>query len=152
MRSRFPGFATVRVVCSLCGWQRILGPNGTNGEVRALIRVEPARHPRGGCNVVWSEVVIVPGSLSRPYSTPHDPRYRDLEYDWDHRFPRRQPEEAMRRYHEMVEGRPCPRCRRDGGLSVEHYRERPDGLSRHTFSFGGLRVSAPRKPRHSPER
>jgi hypothetical protein len=57
MRSRFPGFATVRAVCCRCGWYRILGCTGTNGVARAIIRVERAR--RAGNRLIPARIAQI---------------------------------------------------------------------------------------------
>lgn len=128
MRTRFPGFATVRAVCYGCGWYRILGYTGTNGDVRALIRVEPSR---SSCNVLWSKVITVPADqeiadLAREY-----PQYHDLLWEWDWRRGKSEPLEARRPYRDMVKDRACPRCKRVGGVYLEVYAEYPKGGSYH---------------------
>jgi len=128
MRSRFPGFATVRAVCYHCGWYRILGPTGTNGVTRALIRVERARD---ACNVLWAKIVTVPADQDSSDLEARYSNYRDLEHEWDFRRPGRAFIEAKRPYWELVKDQPCPRCKGRGAVYLEIYREQPHGGSWH---------------------
>ena len=127
-RSRFPGFATVRVVCYLCGWYRILGYTGVNADIRALIRVERARSP---CNVLWAKVVEIPADRGYAEVRRDYPQYRDLQYEWDHKRHTEESIEARLPYWDQVKGQACPRCKRTGGVSLEVYKELPQGRSSH---------------------
>src|SRR5688572_14618716 len=79
MRSRFPGFATVRIACSLCGWFRILGPVGSNGVTRALIRL---RSDPAECNVVHSDVMEMAVDDVAKQGAATSAGYRDLAQEW----------------------------------------------------------------------
>jgi hypothetical protein len=128
MKTRFPGFATVRAVCYACGWYRIIGYSGANGVDRAIIRVERDRSP---CNVLWAKVVIVPAELDPAELAARYPKYRDLEYEWDYRRPHPVSIEAKRPYRDLVKDQPCPRCKRTRGVYLEVYREVSEGRSWH---------------------
>ncbi len=125
-RSRLPGFATVRAVCYGCGWYRILGPTGTDGVTRALIRVERARNP---CNVLWTRVMTVPAKQPPSDLASRFPNYRDLEHEWHYRRPARERIEAHRPYWELVKDQPCPRCKRPAPSTLDVYRETSSGVS-----------------------
>jgi hypothetical protein len=126
MRSRRTGFAAVRAVCYGCGWYRILGPTGTDGVTRALIRVERAR---SSCNVLWARVITVPAEQPVSDLASRFPNYRDLEHEWDYHRPNRELIEAHRPYWELVKDQPCPRCKRVGAVYLEVYRETSSGVS-----------------------
>jgi hypothetical protein len=129
MRSKFPGFATVRVVCYRCGWYRILGYTGRNGPVRALIRVERAR---SACNVLWAKVITVPADQDLRDLAQRYPHYRDLMDEWADKQGWEAVLAAKQPYRELVQDRNCPRCRRVGGVSLEVYWEMvPEGYSVH---------------------
>jgi hypothetical protein len=116
MRSRFPGFATVRVVCAQCGWYRILGHTGSNGTVRAFIRLASDPAP---CNVVWSKVIEVPTGGVPETSVVRGRGYRDLAEEWHWRRPDMEVSAAIRSYKPLVQGRACPRCKRIGGVRLD---------------------------------
>src|SRR5689334_3646122 len=79
MRSRFPGFATVRIACGLCGWFRILGHTGSNGKVRALIRLTP---DPATCNVLGARVREVAAEDREAEGRLGTTGYRDLATAW----------------------------------------------------------------------
>jgi hypothetical protein len=116
MRSRFPGFATVRVACSLCGWFRVLGHTGSNGTVRAFIRLAP---DPTSCNVVWSRVIEVPAKSEAEAWTARLCGYRDLAEEWHWRRSHAQLAGTLRDSKWLVQGRPCPRCKRLGGARLD---------------------------------
>ena len=138
MRSRFPGFATVRAVCYGCGWYRILGYTGANGSTRGLIRVERAR---SACNVLWAKVVTVGAERDLSQLQYEYPHYRDLEHAWSWERPVRDSIDAKRPYWALVRGQPCPRCKRLGGVYLDVYRE---------LSHGSTHVSCWVPPNEAP--
>src|SRR5262245_37488260 len=116
MGSRFPGFATVRVTCSLCGWFRVLGHTGSNGSVRAMIRLD--RDP-AACNVVWSRVIEVPASSDSEAWAARVCGYQELAEEWHWRRPHREVAVALYGSKHLVQGRACPRCKRVGGVRLD---------------------------------
>lgn len=128
MRTRFPGFATVRAVCYRCGWFRILGPTGSNGEIRALIRIEPAR---SSCNVLWSKVIEVPATVEFKQLKRDHPNYHDLQLELDYRRNTSVSRSAGQEFAEMTKQLNCPRCKKSGGIYVEVYEEYAQGRSQH---------------------
>ena len=124
MQSRFPGFATVRVACSLCGWFRVLGHTGSNGAVRALIRLAPDPAP---CNVVWSRVIEVSAANEVEARTARANGYEDLAEEWHWRRPHAELAPSLRAYRSLVAGRLCPRCKQVGGVRLDVYFEAEPG-------------------------
>lgn len=116
MRSRFPGFAMVRVVCSRCGWFRILGHNGSDGAAHALIRLTADPAP---CNLVRAKVIEVPAGDESELWAARLCGYRDLTADWRWDQPPAELAAALRRSRPLIQGRPCPRCRGDGGVRLD---------------------------------
>lgn len=129
MRSAFPGFATVRAVCYRCGWYRLLGPIGTSGTDRILIRIERAR---SSCNFLWSKVIRVPRDQHLAIVARDFPQYHDLEYECDRlRNSDRELDAAKLRCWNLTKDLPCPRCKQTGEVCVEVFRELADGRSSH---------------------
>ena len=116
MRSRSPGFATVRAACSLCGWFRVLGRTGCDGPARAFIRLAPDPAP---CNVVWSRVIDLPAASASEAWAARVCGYRDLAEEWHWRRPHAEVAVALRACKPLVQGRPCPRCKRVGGVRLD---------------------------------
>ena len=116
MKSPFPGFAIVRVACNLCGWFRVLGHTGSNGAVRAFIRLTPDPNP---CNVIWSHTIEVPAGNELEASAARAAGYQDLAEEWHHRRAHAELAASLRACKPLVQGRPCPRCKRVGGVLLD---------------------------------
>lgn len=144
MRSAYPGFATVRVVCYRCGWSRILGPTGTSGTDRILMRIERAR---SSCNVLWSKVITVPRDQHLAIVTHKYPNYHDLEYECDSlRNGDSELYAAKVRCWNLTKDQPCPRCKQVGKVCVEVFRELSNGGSLHVpFELYSARAGIKKK-------
>jgi hypothetical protein len=116
MKSPFRGFSAVRVVCCLCGWFRLLGHTGSNGRVRALISLAPDPAP---CNIVWSRVMEVPSESESEAPTAQALGYKDLTEEWSLRRLAVERPIALLTCKTLVQGRPCPRCKRIGGVRID---------------------------------